>query len=127
MLSDVRKGRVEVALAAGIHDMNQLSYSAGCLLNFSQYRFVVGVGRIYQHGNRAARGEQLAQSSSRFAVTTGEKLIAPVAFPPGRARLVTRPYFTGSPPPVKTIGMVEVAALATTAGCKPPVATITAT
>ena len=72
-------------------------------------------------------GSNSRKSSSRFAVTTGEKLIAPVAFPPGRARLATRPYFTGSPPPVNMIGMVEVAAFATTAGCKPPVATMTVT
>src|SRR6185312_346736 len=61
MLYDFREGRIEVALAAGIYDINQLSCSAGCLLNLSQYRFVVGVGRIYEHGDRAPRREQLAQ------------------------------------------------------------------
>ena len=36
----------------------------------------------------------------------------PVALPPGRLRLATRPSLTGSSPLVKTMGMVEVAALA---------------
>ena len=36
----------------------------------------------------------------------------PVALPPGRARLATRPSLTGSSPTPKTIGIVAVAALA---------------
>src|SRR5262249_51218371 len=51
----------------------------------------------------------------------------PVALPPGRARLATRPSLTGSSGMVKTIGIVVVAALAASAGSEPPVATITAT
>jgi len=38
--------------------------------------------------------------------------LTPVRFPPGRARLATRPSLTGSPPPKKTIGVVEVALFA---------------
>src|SRR5947199_2014080 len=41
--------------------------------------------------------------------------VIPVALPPGRLRLVTRPSSTGSAPTAKTIGVVEVAALAATA------------
>jgi hypothetical protein len=37
-------------------------------------------------------------------------MLTPVALPPGRLRLATRPSFTGSSPVLKTIGMVEVAA-----------------
>jgi hypothetical protein len=36
----------------------------------------------------------------------------PVKFPPGRARLATRPTLTGSSPVMKTTGIVDVAALA---------------
>ena len=36
----------------------------------------------------------------------------PVALPPGRARLATRPSLTGSSPTMNTIGIVVVAALA---------------
>ena len=38
-----------------------------------------------------------------------------MTFPPGLLRLATRPNLTGSPPVLKTIGTVEVAALAATA------------
>ena len=34
-------------------------------------------------------------------------LVKPVRLPPGRERLVTRPIPTGSPTPVKTIGIVD--------------------
>src|SRR5262249_48371069 len=55
------------------------------------------------------------------------KKLMPVALPPGRARLATRPNLTGSSPTPNTIGIVEVAALAASeAGLLPGVA-ITAT
>jgi hypothetical protein len=50
----------------------------------------------------------------------------PVALPPGRARLATRPSFTGSSATPKTIGIVFVAALAASAAVVVGVA-ITAT
>jgi len=47
--------------------------------------------------------------------------------PPGRARLATSPIAIGSLAVTNTIGMVEVAALAASAGGVPAIATITAT
>ena len=47
--------------------------------------------------------------------------------PPGRAKLATKPSKTGSPPTLKTIGIVEVAFFAACAGAGPPVVTITST
>ena len=38
--------------------------------------------------------------------------MTPVALPPGRLRLATNPMSTGSLPIAKTIGMLDVAALA---------------
>src|SRR5262249_19716694 len=46
--------------------------------------------------------------------------LTPVALPPGRARLATRPSLTGSVPTPKTIGIVVVAALAARAPCRSP-------
>jgi hypothetical protein len=51
----------------------------------------------------------------------------PVALPPGRLRLGTRPKLTGSEPTVKTMGIVFVAAIAARADAMSPVAAITAT
>ena len=59
---------------------------------------------------------------SRFASATLVNRLTPVAFPPGRLRVATKPSLTGSPPIVKTIGMVDVAALAASAEGSPPVA-----
>jgi hypothetical protein len=56
-----------------------------------------------------------------------DKAITPVTLPPGRLKLETRPSLTGSPPVVKTIGMVAVADLAASADATFPVAAITAT
>ena len=50
----------------------------------------------------------------------------PVALPPGRLRLSTRPSFTGSSPVEKTIGIVAVAAL-TAGAAGGPAANTTAT
>ena len=54
-------------------------------------------------------------SSSRLGSSSTVNKLTPVALPPGRLRPATRPSFTGSPPIVKTMGMVVVAALAANA------------
>src|SRR5207247_1524047 len=52
------------------------------------------------------------RSSSRFAANSVVRKPMPVRFPAGRARLATRPTLTGSSPVMKTMGIVDVAALA---------------
>ena len=54
-------------------------------------------------------------------------MFTPVALPPGRLRLATNPTLTGSSPMLKTMGMVDVAAFAASAGPLPPPVTISAT
>jgi hypothetical protein len=49
---------------------------------------------------------------SRLATSSPVKKLMPVALPFGRPMLATRPSLTGSSPTLKTIGIVEVAALA---------------
>jgi hypothetical protein len=73
------------------------------------------IGRIDEHGNTNGLGHQSCRSRSRLAVTSWRKKLMPVALPPGRARLATRPSWTGSSPTPKTIGIVAVAALAASA------------
>src|SRR5262245_46654292 len=64
---------------------------------------------------RAALGTRSRKSPSRLVATSATKKLIPVALPPGRARLATRPNLTGSSPTPKTIGIVVVAALAASA------------
>ena len=60
---------------------------------------------------RRLRNEFGQQFEPLGASSTAMKLI-PVMLPPGRPRLATRPASTGSPPPINTIGIVEVASFA---------------
>ena len=53
-----------------------------------------------------ALGTVSLSSSSRFALSSTLILLKPVMFPPGRARLSTKPAPTGSPLNAMTIGIV---------------------
>src|SRR5262249_29758663 len=61
---------------------------------------------------RTAFGTKSCRSRNRLAANSELKKLMPVALPPGRARLATRPSRIGSAVILKTIGIVEVAALA---------------
>ena len=55
---------------------------------------------------RAAFGTSSCRSPSRLATSSWTKKLMPVALPPGRLKLATRPSLTGSSPMPKTIGIV---------------------
>ena len=69
-----------------------------------------------------ALGTSSRSSSRRFGPSSLLSTKTPVALPPGRLRLPTRPRVTGSAPLLNTIGMVDVASL--TARAEGPLATI---
>ena len=74
-----------------------------------------------------AWGISSSKRLSRLPSSSAVRKVIPVTMPPGRLRLVTRPYRTGSSATAKTIGIVEVAAFAARAAYGEPVVTITAT
>jgi hypothetical protein len=74
-----------------------------------------------------AWGTSSQSISNRFSVNAPVRMLTPVRLPPGWARLATRPNPTGSPTSLKTVGIVEVAFLAASAGGAPPPVTITLT
>jgi hypothetical protein len=74
---------------------------------------------------RAAFGNSSCNIPNRFAATSIPMSATPVALPPGRLRLATRPIWTGSPAVLKTIGIVLVAALAASAAVPPRAAMAT--
>src|SRR5262245_27334977 len=57
---------------------------------------------------RATRGAISFRTSNHFALRPYSKDMKPVAFPPGRAKLLTNPAPTGSGTTVNTIGAVRV-------------------
>src|SRR5262249_45754164 len=63
----------------------------------------------------AALGIIWRSSSSRFVPDALVRKLTPVAFPPGRLRLATKPCITGSPPVTNTIGTVVFADFAASA------------
>src|SRR5215469_13345982 len=63
---------------------------------------------------RDAVGTNSWSSPSLLAPNSAVRKLMPVALPPGRPRLVTRPSLTGSSPTPNTIGIVVVAFLAAT-------------
>ena len=61
---------------------------------------------------RESLGTISFKSSSFFPLISGARLDSPVMFPPGRARLATNPFPTGSGSCAITMGIVDVACLA---------------
>src|SRR5262249_8866281 len=66
------------------------------------------------------------ESSSRLPAISAAWFDDPVTFPPGRARLATKPVPTGSPADANTIGMTDVACFAARTDAVPQV-TMTST
>src|SRR5262249_22142034 len=69
---------------------------------------------------RAAHRLALRATCSRFASSVPLNTLMPVALPPGRLSPSTSSNLTGSPPTVKTMGIVRVAAFAARGGGKLP-------
>src|SRR5262249_51307179 len=61
---------------------------------------------------RLAPGTSSCSNPNCFAASSASGKLMPVALPPGRAKLTTRPRATGSSVTLNTIGMVAVSAFA---------------
>src|SRR5215471_5338764 len=75
---------------------------------------------------RRAAGSSSRSNPSCLGANSLNRKLTPVALPPGRAMLATRPRLTGSSVTLKTMGRLAVAAFAASAAGV-PMATITAT
>ena len=76
---------------------------------------------------RTAPGTSSCRRPNCFATSSPMKKLIPVALPPGRPRLGTRPSPTGSSGTAKTMGIVEAADFAASTVEMPPPVAITAT
>src|SRR5262245_54899165 len=69
---------------------------------------------------RVTRGVISLSSSNHFALMPYSNVVKPVALPPGRAKLLTKPAPTGSGVCVNTIGTVRVACSSDGTAAPPP-------
>src|SRR5262249_36550906 len=121
------EGRFDLAAGAGVENLNLKPDCAGRFRHISYVDSVLmALVGLTSTATRTALGTSSRNSPSRLARTSEVKKLMPVALPPGRARLATKPCATGSPLTPKAIGIVAVAALAASVEGSPIVA-ITAT
>ena len=128
LLRETCESRHDVAIAiAGVKDFDR--HPQGW--NARMHVLDSGVGqRSVGSDERDETGRlrrQLTQQSEPLRGELHVEVLTPVALPPGRLRLATRPSATGSEAVLKTIGMLEVAALAASAPAVLSSTTITAT
>jgi hypothetical protein len=110
-LEEGGEGALEVAFSAGLQDMELHPFRARRLLRLSYLPLDSRSWMVWvtSRAITPAWGTSSESSSSRFRSSSLSKKLMPVTLPPGRLKLATRPTPTGSPTPVKTIGIVEVA------------------
>ncbi len=89
--------------------------------NFFNSSKFVGLTGFHNTATWDIEGSAVLRSSSRLVTRSKLKSDNPVTFPPGRARLATRPVPTGSPAFPMTTGMVLVALFAARAAGVPSV------
>jgi len=70
---------------------------------------LAGLSGCRRIATREAFGATSLRSSSSFPTRSGDTIVSPVTFPPGRARAATSPLPTGSLTRDMTIGIVLVA------------------
>ena len=111
-LGERREGGIDFAFAGGFQHTELQGKRLRRRLRRLQFDLSRRSARIHEKGNRCGLGHHLVQQLYRFDPSVVLKKLMPVTFPPGRFRLVTNPWVTGSPGVRKTIGIVAVAAFA---------------
>ena len=115
------EGRIDLAVCTGVDDLDLQPLGASSGLDVSNRGLgSSALARLMSIATRVAVGTSSRRSSSRFAANSPAKKLIPVRLPPGRARLATRPNLTGSSAAIKTMGIILVAALASSADGTPP-------
>src|SRR6516164_3520565 len=90
------KGSIDLTNCGGLEYPELKSDDRGGFLKVPQC--ILGcrrIGRIDQHGNTSSRGDQLMQEPQPLGCHLFGEKINPRRIPPGRARLATRPSWTG--------------------------------
>src|SRR5262249_41023613 len=126
LLRDASEGRIDLPLCArGQHAQFPVQMPRGRLRIF-RFAIRIWITGIDEDSERRRRCH-LAQELQPLRRQRGHEQRDAGDVARGWLKLPTKPYWTGSSPIAKTIGMVEVAALAASAATAPPDATMTAT
>src|SRR5262249_41743606 len=121
------KSGSHVMLPAGVHDNESLVDGLRRGLRFAQVvPGFFGIFRVHEIADRRARWRQLQGNFQPLCHQGAVNKAMPVALPPGRLKLATKPELIGSLWLRNTIGVVELAAMAAREEL-PPVVTMTAT
>ena len=108
------KGGIDLLGAARLEDLDfQPKRAAAACSACNVVSAGSGWSGLSSTADASSIGHELVQELELFRrQTRRRKQLTPVALPPGRARLATRPSLTGSSAELKTIGIVVVADLA---------------
>src|SRR5262249_49176057 len=121
-----RERRLDLAAVARLNDaISTLIFAAAAfrsLVMVSAFSFL----GLTSSPKRLAAGSSSRSNPSCLGANSLNRKLTPVALPPGRAMLATRPRLTGSSVTLKTMGRLAVAAFAASAAGV-PMATIMAT
>src|SRR5215475_4185576 len=71
---------------------------------------------LNRNATRATWGATSLSSSNHLPAIVGSMVVKPVALPPGRGKLATKPLPTGSETSAKTIGILRVCSSSAVAG-----------
>src|SRR5262249_3287970 len=107
------EGSVDLAFCAGLQNAKGHTLRARCIFDAPDHAFGIPIVRIYEQSKRSSLRNQLGNQFQPLGDQLNGKHTGRLSL--GRARLVTRPSWTGSKPTVKTIGIVEVAFFAAVA------------
>jgi hypothetical protein len=87
----VCEGRINVASATRLQDMELPPQRAGRRLQLSRLDIATGKSRVDERGYCAHVGEQLVQQLQSLPIRSVPNETTPVRLPPGRLRLATKP------------------------------------
>ena len=111
VLREASKGIVDFGFVVGLQDPNRQADRAGRRLDIGLEAHRSRPIGVDEHRDDFRLRDQIAQKPEPLGGQP-EKIVTPVALPPGLARLATKPIRTGSSPLRNVIGIVLVAASA---------------
>ena len=97
-LGEVRESGVDLAFVAGLQDLELHSLVTRRLVRDADNALGTPIDWVHEEADHTGLGHQLRQQFEPLGIQFDGETAEPVRLPPGRARLVTRPSATGSPP-----------------------------